>query len=153
MKVSKYLLDASALVNILPVVSAESLRTSGDVELYITQLTPFEVGNALWKLHIRGEIESDEALIIMELADELIKYGSLNMVQVGDIIEIMKLTLRRKITFYDASYIFAAKKFGFILVTDDNGLRTNAEIEKVRTMSSDKLMEAHPDIFEVKEIK
>ena len=145
----KYLLDASALVNILSSISAESLRTSRNIELYITQLTPFEVGNALWKLYIRGELRSDEPKIIVELMQELIKYGSLGVIHIEDLTGIMDITLGRKVTFYDASYIFVAKKFQYILVTDDNGLRANAEIEKVKTMNSDKLRTSHPEIFKI----
>ena len=145
----KYLLDASALINILPAISAEYLETSRDIELYITQLTSFEVGNALWKLYIRGELKSDEVKIIIDLIQELIRYDALRIIHAEDLAEIMDITLRRKITFYDASYIFVAKKFQYVLVTDDNGLRTNAKIEKVKTINSKKLMTSHPEILRI----
>jgi len=50
----KYLLDASAFINIVSLIIIEKLKDA-PFELWITQLTPFEIGNSLWKLYIRKE--------------------------------------------------------------------------------------------------
>ena len=143
----KYLLDASAFANILPMISAEKVRDSTEVKLFITQLTPFEVGNAFWKLYIRGELEVDEVITLIELMQELIEYGAINIIQVNEFSKIMELVLRRKITYYDASYLYAAKKLGLTLVTDDNGLKTNAKVENIEVIDTSKLRKQHQKYF------
>ena len=143
----KYLLDASAFANILPEISAGKVKDSMNVKLYITQLTVFEVGNAFWKLHARGELEDKEAVVLIELMQELIEYKTVSVIQIDEYNKIMKLALKRKITYYDASYLHTAKKSGFILVTDDNGMKANAEVENINVIDSAKLRKYHPEIF------
>jgi len=63
-------------------------------------LTPFKVGKALWKLYTRDRLKSDEAKIIIELMQELIRYGSLRIIHVEDLMGIMDITLERKVIFY-----------------------------------------------------
>ena len=142
----RYLLDASALLNIISKINLETLLTN-DVELFITQLTPFEVGNALWKLSFRNIISEEEANIIVELLNQMINLEALRIIQITNYPDILSVSLRRKITFYDASYIFTASIHKLILVTDDNGLKINAKLEGIEVISSKKLREKHPRLL------
>lgn len=143
---SEYLLDTSALVNLVSDLDLESLRKS-KVRLYITQLTPFEVGNVLWKLYVRGVVSKDEAKAIMKLVIELVRMNLLRVVTVADFEDVLDLCLGRKLTYYDASYLHTALEKRMTLVTDDSGLRAHARGLRVSVITSDEFKQRHPELF------
>lgn len=142
-----YLLDASALVNILPLLDVKKFQTSLNMDLFITQLTPFEVGNALWKLYIKRRLDANEVLNLMELMQEFIELKIFNTIQISGFNEIAILALKRKITYYDASYLYLGKNKDLVLITDDSGLRTNAEIENVEAIDTEEFKRRHQELI------
>lgn len=50
-----------------------------------------------------------------------------------DLTGVMELAVRLKLTFYDASYLYVAKKLNLILVTEDEELRGRAEKAMIKT--------------------
>ncbi len=127
----KTLFDASALVNLVRLEGPGSLNyLEGN---YITSLTPYEVGNAIWK-----EAVLHERITLAE-ATRLIEYFSLiykRMKTVNPSSQTLTLELagRLGVTFYDASYITAARDNSAVLVTDDRKLlsriKRNASLVK-----------------------
>jgi len=146
---AKYLFDASAIINILPLIDARKLQTKLNLSFFINQLTPFEVGNALWKLYLRKKLESLEVMNFITLMQEFIEMGIFQVLQVTDFNAVASIAIDRKITYYDASYIHLGKERNMILITDDNGLRTNAEIENVISITTDEFKEKHQDLIKV----
>jgi len=143
----RYLLDASALVNILPLLNVKKFQTNLNMDLFITQLTPFEVGNALWKLYIKRKLEANEVLNLIELMQEFIALKIFNTIQISGFNEIAILALKRKIAYYDASYLYLGKNKDLVLITDDSGLRTNAEIENVEAIDTEEFKRRHQELI------
>lgn len=124
-----YLVDASALVNILLSVNdAEEL-----IKLlrgaYILDLTVYEFNKALWKLAtITKKIGKEAAKIGAEILEWLISNGTLYVLsEHKNLGERISAAIEKRINFYDYSYIHAAKSKGLILVSDDKGMRINAK--------------------------
>ena len=131
----KYLFDASSLVLIIGKIANENILKE-PVSLLITPLTPFEYGNAFWKAFIRREITLEEFEKALMLLEKLIDIGILSIVRVENFNEIAKISARRKISFYDASYVFLAKEENATLVTEDNGLKEACLAERVDVIDS-----------------
>ncbi len=111
-----YLLDASA---VYPVI----LRMREKVMEYshifsVLDLTFYEVGNVLWKEFRRGRLENRK--VVVEMFEEF--FSEVNVRRMPDMSDILELAARENLTFYDASYLIAAKKYGIKLVTEDRDL-------------------------------
>ena len=123
----KYLFDASALLNLVRRLGEESLKILE--ENYILTLTIYEVGNALWReTRLLRRLTIDEAEAIMRAIITLIKF--MQVIELQDPIEVLRISNEIEITFYDAAYVVAALRRGLILVTDDR--RLVARMERYR---------------------
>jgi len=123
----KYLLDASALLNIVRRLGEKSLRILK--ENYILTLTIYEVGNALWReTKLLKKLTTDEAEEIMKAVIALTKF--MQIIGSEDPVEVLKMSNRIGVTFYDAAYVVEALRRNLTLVTDDKKL--TAKIEKHR---------------------
>jgi len=123
----KYLLDASALLNIVRRLGEKSLRILK--ENYILTLTIYEVGNALWReTKLLKKLTTDEAEEIMKAVIALTKF--MQIIGSEDPVEVLKTSNRIGVTFYDAAYMVEALRRNLTLVTDDKKL--TAKIEKHR---------------------
>ena len=121
----RYLLDASALLNIVRRLGERSLKILK--ENYILTLTIYEVGNALWKeTKLLKKLTVDEAEEIMKAVIALTKF--MQIVEPEDPIEILRISNRIEATFYDTAYVVVALRRDLTLVTDDEKLA--AKIEK-----------------------
>ena len=124
------LLDASALLNIVRALgegSLEYLRGS-----YILTLTPYEVGNAIWKeatLHRRLTV--GEAVELLGVITGIYRYTRIT--EPRDQAAVLRLACELHLTYYDSSYIVAAGELGALLVTDDRRLRRVLE-ERTETV-------------------
>ena len=89
---------------------------------YTIELARYELGNIVWKRV--SLLRSVNVSRYVELMDVLKKV--LNIMKVINIEcsegEILKLASELKITFYDASYVYEAKKLSIPLVTEDREL-------------------------------
>ena len=121
----RYLLDASALLNIVRRLGEKSLKILK--ENYILTLTIYEVGNALWReTKLLKKLTTDEAEEIMKAVIALTKF--MQIVEPEDPIEILRISNRIEATFYDTAYVVVALRRNLTLVTDDKKLA--AKIEK-----------------------
>ncbi len=124
----KPLFDASALLNIIREHGSKTLDiTEGG---YLLTLTPYEIGNAIWKeavLHNR--IKVDEAKELLKQISIIYKY--MKIIDPRDQEKTLHIAADLRITYYDASYITAASELNTILVTDD--IKLIKTIEKKET--------------------
>ena len=121
----RYLLDASALLNIVRRLGERSLEILK--ENHILTLTIYEVGNALWReTKLLNKLTTDEAEEIMKAVIALTKF--MQIVEPEDPIEILRISNRIEATFYDTAYVIVALRRNLTLVTDDKKLA--AKIEK-----------------------
>ncbi len=113
----KYLLDASAIYPLILRLREKILELTPN--LFILDLTVYEVGNAVWKGFKLGFIRNPIA--VMELFSRLM--SSLNTISIrGNEARILELAISEGLTFYDASYLYVAKSKGMKLVTEDRDL-------------------------------
>ena len=112
----KYLFDASALLNLVRRLREESLKILE--ENYILTLTIYDVGNALCReTRLSRRLTMDEEEAMMRAIITLIKF--MQVIELQDPIEVLRISNEIEITFYDAAYLVAALRRGLILVTDD----------------------------------
>ncbi|MFP3945939.1 MAG: type II toxin-antitoxin system VapC family toxin [Archaeoglobaceae archaeon] len=118
------LFDASALLNIIGEKGEESIKIlkSG----YISDLTFYEVGNAIWKSVYRDLITLDDAEVVLRTFEQLSTTMNVISCDRKELLDILKISTAESITFYDASYVHNAIKNDLNLVTDDKKLRTAA---------------------------
>lgn len=127
---ARYLLDASAIFPLL--LSLRHLAFEHLNEFAAITLTPYEVGNALWRQERLGRIRNREA--VLELFREFLE--GLQLVEVRHFWrEIAELALRENLTFYDASYLQAARVNNLKLVTEDSDLTKYPEAMRVSQLA------------------
>ena len=97
------LLDTSAVLWFLK--KGEDIRKH-----FILDLTLYEVGNVLWKRKMGGEVL------------ELVSKARIIYPGQEDLLGIFNIAKSERLTFYDASYVYFASKYGFILATADREL-------------------------------
>ena len=108
---------------------------------YVLDLTFYEIGNALRKLHLDGKLTLEDAKSLMNVMTSLmdriiivIRVSELNLS------EVLRKAVESRITFYDASYVIAARSRELILVTDDVKL-AQAASKEVRVADSSGLFQ------------
>lgn len=128
-----YIFDANSILRLIEKYKYQSLRYFR--QGYSPSLVGYELGNVLWKYSKMG---IDVGRLLNPLNEVL---SSLTIVDVHSSInnEILDISIRGNITYYDASYIYLAKKLGVMLVTEDREL-----LRKFPgyTMEPDSLMDA-----------
>lgn len=117
-----YLFDASAIFKSIRVGKIEVLPGN-----YTIELAKYELGNVLWKEYVlkrRVEVEALlELLAVVKKALLTMKVLSIDCSEV----DVAKVAGTLGVTFYDASYIFASKRQGVPLVTEDEKLIERAK--------------------------
>mgnify|MGYP001772880200 CR=1 FL=1 len=94
-------------------------------------LTAYEVGNTIWKEHRKGKIRDLTPVVTM--FEKILEH--IDKLSIGkEISEVIDIATKNSITFYDASYIYIARKYGFKLVTEDKDLRELPEAISVETL-------------------
>jgi len=130
MKDNNFLFDASALYKLLTVYKDYTDKIYYNY-IYILDLTFYEIGNAIWKDYyllkrINDFTETSE--LIYEILKELNVIENLSL----SFIEIIKIAIEKNLTYYDASYVYASKNFGLILVSEDKDLIKKANAISVK---------------------
>jgi predicted nucleic acid-binding protein len=116
----RYVFDSSALLNIVRALGEDSLKYIRGS--YISTLTLYEVGSALWKeATLLNRLSIEEALSLLGAIKNM--YRVLRIVEPRDILLTLNLAYRLKITYYDSSYIITAYEMNADLVTDDEKLK------------------------------
>ena len=128
----RYLIDASALYTLLKRrrdVMVEIIDASA-----IIDLTKYEIGNALWVEWRRGLIENPKRT--MRGWMKLLSFIREIQLDKGELDEVENLALELSLPFYDASYIYIARRMGLTLLTDDVEMRDKAAKLGVKTLTT-----------------
>lgn len=125
----RYLLDASALVPLIVDCGEALILRKPRLGMYTTELGVYEAGNALWKLAVlTKDIAVEDAAELLSVLQHLIKRRVVELISIHEINleETVRIAARERMTFYDASYVVAARMRGLTLVTEDRELREKA---------------------------
>jgi len=101
-------------------------------------LALYESLNTIWKEHqLLRKIDKDTVLLFLDVMSSVF-----NVIKVLSIRglegEVFNLALREDLTVYDASYLYATMKNKYMLVTDDQKLKSKA-LKYVEVISSREL--------------
>lgn len=127
-----YLLDANAFLDL---IKRRKTLIKGQ---YILDLTMYEVSNAIWKeVVLFKTLTKDEAVTLMNEITNIVQ--KLNIIRIQDDLDkIMEIAIKERLTFYDAAYLYFAKKYQLILITNDKKLY-NAAKDKIKVLRSDEI--------------
>lgn len=85
----------------------------------ILDLTIYEVGNAVWRAYRKGAVK--QPALVARMFEEVLK--GLEKLSVGPVLlEALDIAAKSGVTFYDASYVYVARREGLKLVTEDPDL-------------------------------
>ena len=127
------LFDSSAIINLCAEKKLDPL-----LEGFTLNLAPYELGNAVWKqVCIHKTVTVEEANIVLDLLADV--FGKMRKLKVEHPLEILKIAVEEKITYYDASYLYTAIKNGLTLVTDDEKLY-NVGKKHVKAVKSNEVL-------------
>jgi predicted nucleic acid-binding protein len=116
------------------------LLTKGKIEPlggnYTVFLAKFELGNIVWKeVFLHKRITREEGLRLLFFISKVM--NTMNLEDVN-CIEAEEIAIDFGITFYDASYVWLARKLDLPLVSEDNRLR-EALGKKLEVLSVDEI--------------
>ncbi len=132
---SSRLIDTSSILNLINARSS-TLRDKPK-EFVVLPLTIYELGNALRKEAYKNKTTTPEsAEILLNIITRLIEDMRVCDLEVDDPVKILNLAGRRGLSFYDAAYLYVAKKEGYALVTDDSELYRETVKEGVEALSA-----------------
>ena len=136
----RFLIDARSLMLLMKTASVqtelEHLRTS-----FILDLTFYEVGNAIWKETCLSKfLTKNESEVLQNRIQTVLARTDKILSEASNFQKILDISESEKLSFYDSSYLFAAKEKGLVLVTEDKELETKAEkqveVKNVATLLS-----------------
>ena len=131
-----FVLDSSAIAILLSTFKEKAISLiKGRITL---DLAYYELGNVLWKEAILlKRINKKEA---RERAKEVgLILSEMEVMRISDpeeLVEIMSLALKSKLTFYDSVYLFITRKLNASLVTEDSKLIKKSKEVGVKAMST-----------------
>ena len=132
-----YLLDSSAIAVLLKRLGGSAVKYLAGV--YTLDLAYYELGNVLWKeCALMKLINEKEAVNKVKYIAKLLKNMNIESIKSEKDLEgTMALAVKLKLTFYDASYLYIAKKKNLILITEDNELREKSVKENIEAITVD----------------
>jgi len=134
MKEKTLLIDTSALISLIQ----RKINVKGHA---ILDLTLYELGNVLRKeVMIYKTITKEELDKLLKSLEIILSQMRIIRISHNNIKEICEIAIKNSLTFYDAAYIFYAKKENLILVTDDEAPYKIAK-KYVKTLRSDEIKE------------
>ncbi len=113
----KLLLDSSAIFRAIKENRIEVLKGNHTLDL-----ARYELGNIIWKNYVLHEkVSEPQAKMLAKTVKRALSL--MNVLGIGDDEEeILETAIQLKITFYDASYVYFARKKQLSLVTEDSRL-------------------------------
>ena len=136
----RFLIDASSLMLLMKTANIQTeldhLRTS-----FLLDLTFYEVGNAIWKeTCLTKFLTKNESEVLRNRIQTVLTRIDKILSEASNFQKILDISESEKLSFYDSSYLFAAKEKGLVLVTEDKELRIKAEkqveVQNVATLLS-----------------
>jgi len=113
-----FLFDASSIFEALVERKVRALQGN-----YTIDLAMYEVGNILWKRRcLLKDVDDEEIAQLIGLIKRVLRLLKTVKIDCHER-EVVDVAVRFKVTFYDASYVFAAKNNNLTLVTEDEKLR------------------------------
>lgn len=123
----KYLLDASSFILLIKKADAKTAIECFKDSL-ILDLTFYEVGNAIWKESLlTNYLTHKQAEQLGTLAQTILAKISQITNESEDFQKILEVARTEKLSYYDSSYIYSAKKTGLSFVTEDKELKLKAK--------------------------
>jgi len=136
----RLLIDTSSLMLLMKTANIQTeldlLRTS-----FILDLTFYEVGNAIWKETCLAKfLTKNESEVLRNRVQTVLARTDKILSEASNFQKILDISESEKLSFYDSSYLFAAKEKGLVLVTEDKSLKAKAEkqveVQNVATLLS-----------------
>jgi predicted nucleic acid-binding protein len=123
-----YIYDSSAFYEL---IKTKDLNT----ENFILDLTFYEIGNILWKYcsllkKKTGFCKKD----LENICDILENWERVLRIYPLDTQYILEIAIKNNLTFYDAAYIYLAKKYSTGLLTCDKKLYVASKKEKIKSV-------------------
>ncbi|MGA2682650.1 MAG: type II toxin-antitoxin system VapC family toxin [Candidatus Bathyarchaeia archaeon] len=87
-------------------------------------LTQYEIGNVLWKETQQKKLKDPGQ--VAKIFSEAIQ--PLRKLEIDSIANVLIVAIQRKLTFYDASYVYEAEKENLKLVTQDTDMLKNCKL-------------------------
>lgn len=116
----KYLFDSSALFKVIKENKIEVLAGN-----YTLELARYELGNIVWKDYaLQAKVSIQESKMMIQAIKRTLSMMDILGID-GSEEEILEIAMKLKITFYDASYAYFAKKKELQLITEDTRLIKN----------------------------
>jgi len=123
----RYLLDASSLMLLMKTGDTQTTLTYLEASC-ILDLTFYEVGNSIFKeTYITNFLTKKESETLKNRIQKIFSTTQKLSPTPDQFQHILDISESEKLTFYDASYLFAAKENGLILVTEDKQLKNIAQ--------------------------
>ncbi|MBS7654980.1 type II toxin-antitoxin system VapC family toxin [Candidatus Bathyarchaeota archaeon] len=117
-----YLFDSSAIFKAIVRNTVEVLSKN-----YTIELARYELCNILWKESILyGRVNCNEAKKLMELVKSALSLMKVFGIECHEE-EVITAAEKLQLTFYDASYVFYAKKMNLTLITEDEKIINKAK--------------------------
>jgi len=89
---------------------------------FTIELAKYELGNVLWKRRVLvGDISDKEYLRLGKVIKRVLKLMNIISIDCHED-EVLRIAKELRITFYDASYVYAAKSKNLPLITQDKEL-------------------------------
>jgi len=130
----KYVIDTSALINIVLKFYKKDLNLINRLieECMLPDLIFYEIGSYLRKYKEIKKVSNNEIKEITELFNYTIGKAKIEEVRLN--YEILDLSIKENLSYYDAVYLYLAKKYNLILISDDE------DLIKEGAISSDNLL-------------
>lgn len=129
-----YVFDSSAIYSL-----AKSGRTLLLVNSYTCGLAQYELGNILLtERHLIKLISESEQKYLLTSISHALSFLLVRGTK-GDEQEIIDISIKYGLSFYDASYVYMAKSLGMTLVTEDSKLAKKVK-GYVETLTAEELV-------------
>ena len=130
----KYVIDTSALINIVLKFYKKDPNFINRLleESILPDLIFYEIGSYLRKYKEIKKVFNNEIKEMTELFNYIIGKAKIEEVRLN--YEILDLSIKENLSYYDAVYLYLAKKYNLILISDDK------DLIKEGAISSDSLL-------------
>ena len=130
----KYIIDTSALINIVMKFYKKDLNFINRLieESIFPDLIFYEIGSYLRKYKEINKVSNNEIKEMTELFNYIIGKAKIEEVRLN--YEILDLSIKENLSYYDAVYLYLARKYNLILISDDK------DLIKEGAISSDNLL-------------
>jgi predicted nucleic acid-binding protein len=117
-----HVLDASSIVKMCLIRGLKPPQNPTTIDL-----AKYETFNAILVLSRRGLLRDEEVFRVLSYAERILSKIEILNVDIGEMREIYETARQHGLTVYDAAYLYAAKKLGGVLITEDRELLSKSK--------------------------